>query len=51
MTVVAQYKNGKVYVYHDIKSITYNAAGLPDLKKRDTTINFSNDYKIIAIVD
>ena len=50
VTVVAQYKTGRVLVYHDIKSITYNTAGLPVLKKRDTSIDMSQDYTIIAIV-
>lgn len=52
MTVVAQWKEKKIYVYHDIKSITYNTFnGLPALKKRDSTIDLSEDYKILAIVD
>lgn len=53
MTVIAQYLkfDGKIYVYHDIKSITYNAAGFAALKKRDTVIDLNENYKIIAIVD
>lgn len=51
MTVVAQWKTGKIYVYHDIKSITYRPDGFPTLKKRDTIIDLNNDYQVIAVVD
>ena len=52
MTVVAEWREKKIYVYHDVKSITYNQySGFPALKKRDTTIDLTEDYKIIAIVD
>jgi hypothetical protein len=52
MTVVTEWKDKKIFIYHDVKSITYRQFdGLPSLKKRDTTIDLSDDYKIIAIVN
>lgn len=51
MTVIAQWKTEKICVYHDIKSITYRSDGFPSLKKRDTTIDLTENYKVIAIVD
>jgi hypothetical protein len=53
MTVVAQYTKyeGRIYVYHDVKSITYRADGFASLKKRDTTVDLNENYKILAIVN
>lgn len=51
MTVVTQWKSGKIIIYHDIKSITYRPDGFPSLKKRDTTIDLTEDYKVIGIID
>lgn len=51
MTVVVQWKNMKIINYHDVKSITYRPDGHPSLKKRDTTIDLTDDYKVITIID